>query len=132
MVDTPAVLVVDDETLLLELLQNALEDGGFLVTAADTGERAVLLLERAGANFRAVVTDINLTPGKLTGWEVAKRARAAHPEVAIVYATGAHGERWASEGVPNSLLLTKPFAPAQVVTAVSQLLNAGSVRASGV
>lgn len=29
-------------------------------------------------------------------------------------------------GVPNSILLQKPFAPAQVVSAVSQLLNAGS------
>jgi hypothetical protein len=31
-----------------------------------------------------------------------------------------------SKGVPNSILLKKPFAPAQLVTAVSQLLNAGS------
>jgi hypothetical protein len=29
-------------------------------------------------------------------------------------------------GVPNSVLITKPFAPAQVLTAVSQLLNAGN------
>jgi len=37
---------------------------------------------------------------------------------------GTHGEEWASKGVPNSLLLVKPFAPAQIVTAISQLLNA--------
>jgi hypothetical protein len=30
----------------------------------------------------------------------------------------------AINGVPNSLLLVKPFAPAQLVSAVSQLLNA--------
>lgn len=30
-----------------------------------------------------------------------------------------------SHGVPNSIPLQKPFAPAQLVTAVSQLLNAG-------
>jgi hypothetical protein len=30
------------------------------------------------------------------------------------------------QGVPNSLLLAKPFAPAQLVTAISQLLNAGA------
>jgi hypothetical protein len=28
--------------------------------------------------------------------------------------------------VPNSVLIAKPFAPAQVLTAVSQLLNSGS------
>jgi hypothetical protein len=38
--------------------------------------------------------------------------------------TGTHGEEWASKGVPDSVLLNKPFAPAQIVTAVSQLLNA--------
>jgi hypothetical protein len=37
--------------------------------------------------------------------------------------TGAAADQWASHGVPNSILLTKPFAPAQLVTAVSQLLN---------
>ena len=40
--------------------------------------------------------------------------------------TGAAADDWAWEGVPNSILLNKPFAPAQLVTAVSQLLNEGS------
>jgi hypothetical protein len=40
--------------------------------------------------------------------------------------TGAAAEQWASHGVPNSILLTKPFAPAQLVTALSQLLNTGT------
>jgi hypothetical protein len=38
--------------------------------------------------------------------------------------SGGAAEQWASHGVPNSILLTKPFAPAQLVTAISQLLNA--------
>jgi hypothetical protein len=32
----------------------------------------------------------------------------------------------ASHGVPNSILLTKPFAPAQLITALSNLLNTGT------
>jgi hypothetical protein len=40
--------------------------------------------------------------------------------------TGAAADDWPSKGVPNSILLTKPFAPAQLLTALSQLLNAGS------
>jgi hypothetical protein len=35
--------------------------------------------------------------------------------------TGASADQWAANGVPNSILLEKPFAPAQLVTAVSQL-----------
>jgi DNA-binding response OmpR family regulator len=70
------------------------------------------------------VTDINLL-GKVDGWEVGRIAREVEPSMPVIYMTGTHGEEWASKGVPNSVLLTKPFAPAQIVTAVSQLLNAG-------
>jgi hypothetical protein len=39
--------------------------------------------------------------------------------------SGRDADAWASQGVPNSIMLAKPFAPAQLVTAVSNLLNAG-------
>jgi hypothetical protein len=54
---------------------------------------------------------------------VAKRARELNELLPVVYMTGGNGHEWASQGVPNSILITKPFAPAQIVTAVSQLLN---------
>jgi hypothetical protein len=43
--------------------------------------------------------------------------------------TGASADDWASKAVPNSTLLTKPFVPAQLLTAVSQLLNGSSATA---
>jgi hypothetical protein len=36
--------------------------------------------------------------------------------------SGVGGDKWPVQGVPNSLLLRKPFARAQLVTAVSQLI----------
>jgi len=33
---------------------------------------------------------------------------------------------WPSKGVPNSIMLEKPFAPAQLVTAIANLLNTGT------
>jgi DNA-binding response OmpR family regulator len=65
------------------------------------------------------VTDINLR-GTIDGWEVARQAREIDRAFPIVYMTGAAADQWASHGVPNSILLTKPFAPAQLVTAVPQ------------
>ena len=62
----------------------------------------------------------------MKGWEIARLVRQIDPAFPIVYMTGAAADGWASEGVPNSILLNKPFAPAQLVTAVSQLLNTGS------
>ena len=60
----------------------------------------------------------------MNGWQVAKAAREIDPTFPIVYMTGAAAGDWPSHGLPNSILLEKPFAPAQLVTAVSQLLNA--------
>jgi hypothetical protein len=40
--------------------------------------------------------------------------------------TGVAADQWASMGVPESILLQKPFAPAQLVTAISNLLNTGT------
>jgi hypothetical protein len=45
--------------------------------------------------------------------------------------SGAAAEEWASQGVPNSILLHKPFAPAQLVLAITQLLNTGNSSAIG-
>ena len=74
----------------------------------------------------ALVTDINLGSGKLDGWNVARCAREIDPDFPVVYMTGDSADEWASKGVPNSILITKPFAPAQLVTAISQLLNSGT------
>ena len=76
---------------------------------------------RLPAQFRALVTDVELK-SKLTGWDVARHARTITPELPVIYATSTAHD-WEALGVPNSLLITKPFAPAQIVTAVAQLLN---------
>lgn len=125
MSDLVPVLVVDDEDLVRALLQATLEEGGFGVTLAPTVEGAIALLEAEGAAFSALVTDINLG-AKLTGWDIAKRAREIMPDIPVVYTSGFADSEWTANGVPKSIMLSKPFAPAQLLTAVSQLLN-GSV-----
>ncbi len=103
-------------------MEETLADGGFDTAIMTTGVEAVALLKGSKTKYRALVTDIHLA-GKLDGWEVAKQARELDPEFPVVYMTGAAADEWASHGVRNSILLKKPFAPAQLVTAISQLLN---------
>ena len=124
MSDLPVILVVEDDAPVQTIVEEALTDGGFEPAIAASGEEAVTLLMGIKGKYRALVTDVQLR-GVMDGWEVAKRAREIDPEFPIVYMTGGHAAEWPSHGVPNSILLTKPFAPAQLVTAVSQLLNAG-------
>lgn len=117
------VLVVEDDELVQATVRDSLSEGGFETANTASGEEAIALLREDKAQYRAIVTDINLL-GRLDGWEVARAAREIQPSIPVVYMTGTHGEDWASKGVPNSVLLKKPFAPAQIVTAVAALLNA--------
>ena len=97
--DQLVVLVVEDDVPIQVVVEDALTDSGFEPAVAPSGEEAVTLLRGRASTYCALVTDISLR-GKMNGWNP-----------------------WASRGVPNSVLLTKPFAPAQLVTAVSSLLN---------
>jgi len=128
--ELPVILVVEDDPIIQNLINDSLGDGGFDVDIASSGEEAVTLLAADKKAYRALVTDINLL-GKLDGWEVSRRAREMNAECPIVYVSGDSGAEWPSKGVPNSIMLTKPFAPAQLVTAVSQLLNSGNSATSG-
>jgi hypothetical protein len=49
----------------------------------------------------------------------------------VVYVTGDGAQDWTAMGVPNSMVIAKPFAPAQLGTAISQLLNLGPNQNSG-
>jgi DNA-binding response OmpR family regulator len=123
--DLLVIMVIEDDQQIQGIVEDALTDGGFEPAIAASGEEAVTLLKGNRGKYRALVTDISLL-GSTDGWEVARQAREIDPAFPVIYMTGAAADQWPSLGVPNSVLLTKPFAPAQLVTAVSQLLNTGS------
>ena len=119
-----SVLVVDDDISIQSVVEEILSDGGFEPKAASSGEEAIALLN--AHRFRAVIIDIAFGKDHVKGWAVARRARAFNPALPIIYITGGSTDEWAIQGVPNSILITKPFPPAQLLTAVSQLLATGT------
>lgn len=122
----PQVLLVEDEPLIRDLLQEALEDGGFEVAYANDGHAAIDVLQNRPGEFAGVVTDVDLGGG-ITGWDVGHAARRTSPVIAVVYMSGASSHQWESEGVPGSTMLAKPFAPAQLLVALAtQINNVGS------
>jgi CheY-like chemotaxis protein len=123
--EMPLILVIEDDQDLQSIIDTVLTESGFEVAIAASGEEAVTLFKGNSARYCVLVTDINLL-GRLNGWDVAKAVREKAPDFPIIYMTGAAADQWASHGVPNSVLLNKPFAPAQLLTAISQLLNASS------
>jgi DNA-binding response OmpR family regulator len=123
--DEPIVLIIEDEESIQIIVEDALIEGGFAPAFAPSGEEAVTLLKGRLINYQVLVTDIHLK-GRIDGWEVARQAREINPDFPIVYITGGSADKWPSRGVPNSILLAKPFATAQLITAVSNLLNTGT------
>lgn len=117
-----AVLVVEDEPLILLDLKSALSEAGFEVVPAQDAAQAIAAFDADPAKFRGIVTDIRLGAGQ-SGWELAKYLRQANSTIPVVYISGDSAIHWGAEGVPNSVMITKPFFLPQIITALSTLLN---------
>ncbi|MGY4432795.1 DNA-binding response OmpR family regulator [Bradyrhizobium sp. F1.13.1] len=125
MTDPVRILVVEDESAIQQLVLEALTDGGFEAEITCSGEEALSRFREGRSGYRALLTDIGIGAGP-NGWVLARKIREIDPDFPVVYMTGGHSEEWKSQGVPNSILVEKPFATAQLITAISQLLNTGS------
>jgi poly(3-hydroxybutyrate) depolymerase len=64
------------------------------------------------------------------GWAVARHARGLGADTSIVYVTGASAGQWMMQGVPLSIMVSKPFADAQIVAAMTGLLNGPAIGAA--
>lgn len=119
------ILLVEDEALIAIDLQTALEAAGFGVTHVPTGTNAIKALDDKPLKFSGIVTDIRLGSG-LNGWAVARHARELVPQIPVVYMSGDSAHEHTAQGVPDSIMLEKPFASAQLITAISTLLDAAA------
>lgn len=116
------LLLVEDEPLILLSAQEALEAGGFTILPARGGEEAISLLDERVDELSGLITDVRLGAGP-SGWDVARHARELKPSLPVVFTTGDSAHDWPVQGVPKSLVVQKPYAPAQVLTAISTLLT---------
>jgi CheY-like chemotaxis protein len=116
------VLIAEDDALVSMAVEGIVSDAGFDSLVADSVHEAIVVLEGNSNRICALLTDIRM-PGGLNGWDLARRARELQPLLPIIYMTGDSAAAWRAQGVPGSILLQKPFADAQLVTALTSLLN---------
>lgn len=128
--DPLPILVVEDQALIQDLIEAALEEGGYRVVLAVSGTDAAQALEDERQAFAAIVTDIDLGSGP-SGWEVARIARRVRPKLPVIYMSGGSADGWSAEGVPDSVMVAKPFAPAQLVITVATQITAATTAAGG-
>lgn len=120
MAEVAPILVVEDEPMIRMNLVETLHDGGFTTEECGDGKAACQCIDKC-AEMQGLITDIRLGDGP-NGWDVARHARRRFPHIAVLYVTGDSVAEWTSEGVPNSLIMQKPYAEAQLMTAIASLL----------
>lgn len=113
------ILVVDDEERVRELLREILEDTGYEVAVAGSGQEGLSLFE--SQRFDAVFTDLGM-PG-MSGWELARAIRERDKQLPLAVITG-WGESVASsekESAQVNWILTKPFSMSQIIGIVQEV-----------
>jgi CheY-like chemotaxis protein len=118
------VLVAEDESEVLEIIQKTLQGMGCLVTPAASGDDALRILQQ-DRDFDLLVTDI-VMPGGHMGTHLAQAARALKPDMPVIFMSGYANEAKApGNGMrPEDLQLSKPVPRNELVAAVRQALKA--------
>ncbi|MDD1015158.1 ATP-binding protein [Pseudomonas rubra] len=118
------VLIVEDDATVRLLVQQALDEQGYLCkVAADAN--AALAIFQAGEPVDLLVSDVGL-PG-MNGRQLAEIARTLRPALQVLFITG-----FAETAVvrnrfldPGMQMLCKPFEFAQLTATVAQMLGKG-------
>ena len=113
------VLVVDDEPHVLAVIARVLGEAGYDVLATHSPSDALERIRAESPEVDLLVTDLRMP--ELSGVELAVSAREAVPDLAVLFLSGF------PEDIPPDdadSLLTKPFAPEELVAAVERRLIA--------
>ncbi len=114
----PAILVLEDDDNVREMISTLLTDAGFRVETATTGWEAIALIEKHP--FDMVVADIRL-PGGLSGLQTAQHVRTRHPLIKCLFISG-HVEPVVCDPELDDFV-AKPFRPFELVGCVWKVLR---------
>lgn len=78
------ILIVDDEKIALKNLDHVMKKEGYDVTATQSGQNALKLLE--DRQFDVVLTDLKME--KVDGMQILNKARELYPETEVIMITG--------------------------------------------
>ena len=124
------ILVVEDEPKTSAYLKRGLEENGFIVDVAETGEDGSNLAE--AQPYDLVVLDV-LLPGR-DGWNVVTELRRRGIETPVLFLTARDAVRDRVKGFELGAddYLVKPFAFSELLARIRSLLRRGPVRQSTV
>lgn len=117
-----AVLVVDDEEMVRNLMATVLEDAGFEVLTASDGVEALEVFEANADSIRLILLDMMMP--RMNGEEVYTEIRAKRPDTSIILMSG-FSEEQVTRGIPedDARFLKKPFQIGALLDTVQKVLD---------
>jgi CheY-like chemotaxis protein len=115
------ILIVEDEFLIRATLVEVLEDEGYSVVAAESGEAAMELV-RADSAIAVMMTDMHLA-GAMDGVTLAAAARGVRRTLPVVFMTG-RPDRVPALNPATEAMVSKPYTSGDIIAAITRLLAA--------
>jgi signal transduction histidine kinase/ActR/RegA family two-component response regulator len=117
------VLLVEDEAIVRNLAARALTHAGYFVLSADSPSGAIALFEQHGHDVALLLTDVVMP--EMHGPALARRFGSERSDLPVLFMSG-YSDSIPAEaaGTEHAAFIAKPFAPADLVAAVSELITA--------
>lgn len=117
----PCVLIVDDETVICDMIRYILKPTGRQVLAAHSGSEGLSIVSRESIDL--ILLDLSM-PG-MTGPEFLRELRKTHPQIPVVIITGYPDSALMMEAYHYGplLLVPKPVEKKLLLSAVDMALN---------
>ena len=121
-----SILLVDDDPFILEGIGADLDSQGFILTEANSGDRALELL--AGQKFDLVITDLVME--NVDGIQVLKKAKTLHPDTMVIILTGYGNMASAIEALRHEAddYLLKPCESTEMLHRIHQCQEKADLR----
>ncbi len=122
------VLLVDDETMVLDVGEAILERLGHTVITAKTGEEALEKFTQHRQEIGCVVLDLTM-PG-MDGKEIYAKLRELSPDLPIIIASGLTVDQVMAEfgdiEIQPASIIQKPYQIASLSSKIQEIFNEGT------
>ena len=120
------ILVVEDDPVVRALAVRMLGNAGYCLLEASSPSEALACSRRHGGPMDMLLSDVLLP--EMDGWALSRRLLAERPGLVVLFMSGYAGDRLDGTAIVpvDWPLLQKPFAPAELLRAVRDVLDGSS------
>lgn len=123
---TETILLVEDETSVRKLARTILQDNGYTVVEAESGDQARAISGQHEGRIQLMLTDV-IMPGT-SGRELAQSVAASRPEMRVLYMSGYTDDAIVHHGILDAKtpFIQKPFTPDSLLRKIRNVLDMGA------